>query len=346
MMDFTFEAAPWQTALEQLEDHSTLSAARFLALLEGQPEEDFEEALQLLNEKHILPDLEDLPRPLLEGASAVRLRREEQLVQEGKLMESLEENDPLGLYLQELAQEPAQEPVCGDPQLLAERLLQGDKSVTGQLTALMLSRVVEEACRHTGRGVLLLDLIQEGSIGLWQGILSYAGGDIEAHCHWQIRWDLARAVLTAAREKGVGQRLRQAMEDYRAVDEQLLTELGRNPTLEEIAEKLHMSPEEAQQVLRTMEAARLVARAKVPQEPEEETEETQAVENTAYFQLRQRITELLSSLDDTDAKLLTLRFGLEGGKPLTPEEVGARLGLTPEEAVAREAAALSKLRNL
>ncbi len=342
MMDFTFEPAPWQTALEGLEENSTLSAGQFLALLEGQPEDDFEEALLLLNDKNILPELTDLPSPVLEGPSAVRLRREEQLVKEGKLLDSLEENDPLRLYLEELAQEPA----FGDPQVLAERLLQGDKTVSGQLTALMLSAVVEEACRHTGRGVLLLDLIQEGSIGLWQAILSYTGGNIREHCLWQIRWDLARAVLTCAREKGVGQRLRQAMEDYRAVDEQLLSELGRNPTLEEIAQRLHMSPEEAQQVLKTMEAARMVARAKAPQEPQEEEEETQAVENTAYFQMRQRITELLSSLEEQDAKLLTLRFGLEGGKPMTPEEVGARLGLTPEEVVAREAAALSKLRNL
>ena len=168
MTDFTFEAAPWQAELEGLENNSNLSAARFLALLEGQPEEDFEQALQLLNDKHILPDLTDLPRPLLEGPSGVRLRREEQLVQEDKLMDSLEENDPLRLYLQELAQEPA----FGDPQALADRLLQGDKAASGQLTALMLGYVVQEACRHTGRGVLLLDLIQEGSIGLWHAILS------------------------------------------------------------------------------------------------------------------------------------------------------------------------------
>ena len=342
MMDITFEDAPWQRELEALGCDSTLGAGHFLTLLEGQTEEDFEEALQYLNDRHIMPDLSDLPKPALEGPAALRLRREEQLVQEGKLLQSLEENDPLKLYLEELAQEPA----FGDPQALADRLAEGDQSVTAQLTALMLGHVVELAYGHTGRGVLLLDLIQEGSIGLWQGILSYTGGDIQAHCDWQIRWDLARAVLTCAREKGVGQKLRQAMEDYRSVDEQLLTQLGRNPTLEEIAEGLHMTLEETQRVQMTMEAARMVARAKAPQEPEEATEETQAVENTAYFQMRQRITELLSSLEELDAKLLTLRFGLEGGKPLSPEEVGAQLGLTPEEAVAREAAALSKLRTM
>ena len=81
-------------------------------------------------------------------------------------------------------------------------------------------------------------------------------------------------------------------------------------------------------------------------EPEEEKEaEEQAVEDTAYFQMRQRIMELMSALDETDAKLISLRFGLEGGMPLSPEETGKRLNLTPDEVVAREANALSKLRS-
>ena len=79
-------------------------------------------------------------------------------------------------------------------------------------------------------------------------------------------------------------------------------------------------------------------------EEEEKEAQEQAVEDTAHFQMRQRIQELLSGLSEADQKLLTLRFGLEGGKPLSPEETGERLELTPEEVVAREAAALAKLR--
>ena len=337
-LEFTFDEP--DAALEQLMQQERFSAAQFLTLMEGEDEEAFEEALQTLNHRHILPELSDLPAPSADGEAAVRLRWEQQLVEAGTLLKELSENDPLRLYLEELAAVPA----CGDVQLLAQQLASGDRTVTQQLTNLLLSRVVERACELTGRGVLLLDLIQEGSIGLWQGILSYTGGDIETHCDWQIRWDLARAVMTAAREKGVGQKLRQAVEDYRAVDEQLLTELGRNPTLEEIAQRLHLSVDAAAEVAKTMEAARMIARAKQPQQEEPTPEDEQAVEDTAYFQMRQRIQELLSQLEETDARLLTLRFGLEGGKPLSPEEVGKRLGLTPEEAVAREAAALSLLR--
>ena len=158
---------------------------------------------------------------------------------------------------------------------------------------------------------------------------------------------MAKAVTLQARANGVGQKMRSALEDYRAVDERLLGELGRNATIEEIAMEMHITAEEAAVVKKTLDNARLVAQAKKPEpeEEEEKEEDSQAVEDTAYFQMRQRIGELLSGLSEHDQKLLTLRFGLEGGKPLSPEETGRQLGLTPDEVVAREGAALAKLRN-
>ena len=216
-----------------------------------------------------------------------------------------------------------------------------------QLTNLGLSRVVELAAEFTGYGVLLLDLIQEGSLGLWQAIRNYHRGEYAAHRDRWIRFYMAKAVTLQARQGGVGQRMRTALEDYRAVDERLLGELGRNPTLEEIALELHMKVEEADTVRKMLEDARVLAKAKQPAVDEEEEKEAQeqAVEDTAMFQMRQRILDLLSGLSEADQKLLTLRFGLEGDKPLPPEEAGRQLGLTPEEVVAREAAALAKLRN-
>jgi RNA polymerase primary sigma factor len=139
--------------------------------------------------------------------------------------------------------------------------------------------------------------------------------------------------------------MKQAMEDFRAVDGRLLADLGRNATLPEIAEQLHMTLEEAQAVSGMLESARLLQSATPEEKEEDPQEEQQAVENTAYYQMRQRVSELLSILDQQEATLLTLRFGLEGGVPLSPEEVGRKLGITPEEVIAREAAALSKLRN-
>ena len=341
MNEFEFDRPAWEPVLETIEKGGSFSAVQFLTLTEGEEEWSVEDALRYLQERDILLDVSDLPKAHGVGEAAVRLRREEQLAHSGKLLESLEETDPLRLYLEELAQIPA----CGDMELLSQRLLEGDKSVTQNITALMLSDVVKQALEMTGRGVLLMDLIQEGSLGLWQAILNYEGGNLEAQCCRHIHWDLARAVTMQARSSGVGQRLRACMEDYRSVDERLLSELGRNPTLEEIAEAMHVSVEEAAAVSKNLEAARSLAQAKQPAQPQqEEAEDNQAVEDTAYFQMRQRVADLLSELDEQEQKLLSLRFGLEGGKPLTAEQVGQRLGLTPEEAVRMEAAALAKLR--
>ncbi len=341
MMEFTFERSAWQLVLDGLRPGTELPAGRFLALMEQESEEDMEQALSVLEEKEILLDISRLPGDFGAGALAQRLEKEKQLVEAGELPEGLEENDALRLYLQELAQMPA----CGDVELLAQAYLNGDTAAPEKLTALLLHKVVEMSFTHAGRGVLLLDLIQEGSLGLWQGIMRYEGGNIEEHCSRYIARTLAKTVTLQARANGVGRKLEKAMEDYRSADKRLLIQLGRNPTLEEIAQDLGLSLEEASAVEETLEAARLLERTKAQAQPKpQEEEEQQAVEDTAYFQMRQRIAQLLDSLEETDARVLTLRFGLEGGTPLSPEETGGKLGLSANEVVAREAAALSKLR--
>ena len=91
---------------------------------------------------------------------------------------------------------------------------------------------------------------------------------------------------------------------------------------------------------------RTAAKAKAAQEPKtEDPDDDKHVEDTAYFQMRQRIMELLSGLSELDAKILTLRYGLEGGLPESPQETGKKLGITPDEVISREAAALAQLRN-
>lgn len=340
--DFSFEASPCETVFDALPAGSNFSAVRFLTMMEGENEDSLAAAFELLESKSILLDISELPKDYGSGETSLRLRREEQLVREDKLLQNLEENDPLRLYLEEIAAIP----VCGDPQLLAKKCAGGDETSMSQLVNGTLSLVVSNACELTGRGVLLMDLIQEGSLGLWQAIINYTDGDFESYCDRRIRVTLANCIVRQALANGIGQKMRQALEDYRSVDERLLTELGRNPTLEEIALELHMTPEEASFVSETLDAARMLQRAKADSEPkEQQPEDEQAVEDTAYFQMRQRIQELLSTLNESDAKLLTLRFGLEGGLPMTPEDTGKQLGLTPEEVVAREAAALKKLRN-
>ena len=333
---FEFERSPWEVAFTKLRRGDSISAVRLLTLLEG--EEETEEALLELEEKGVALSVAELPQSYGAGETEKRLRLEETLVKSGKLLDSLDEGDPLALYLQEIAGVPT----AGDPQLLAQRFLDGE-DVGQQLVNASLSRAVAAAEAMTGYGVLLLDLIQEASMGLWQGILHYTGGDFESHIDWWIEQYLAKVVTLQARESGVGQKMRKALEDYRAADKRLLTQLGRNPTLEEIALEMGISPEDAEVYQEMLRTASLLEKAKQPaQEPQPEDE--QAVEDTAYFQSRQRIGELLSTLTPREAEVLNLRFGLEGGLPVTPQETASKLGITPDEVVKLEAEALSKLR--
>ena len=335
-LDFSFEPDPWETFRMSLTMGDTVSASQILTLLEGEDGQALEDALQELETACVKLDISDLPKNGGTGDTALRLKQEAQLVQEGLNPKALEPNDPLRLYLEEVAAVP----VCGDEQLLAET---GDNPEA--LTNLGLSRVIQLAQDYVGYGVLLMDLIQEGSLGLWQAIGCYRAGAYAAHRDRWIRFYLARAVILQAHSSGIGQKMRRAMEDYRQVDERLLGELGRNPTIEEIADELHMNLEEARTVRKMMDNARMLDKAVRPEDEEEEPEAEQAVEDTALFQMRQRIGDLLSGLDETDAKLLSLRFGLEGGRPVSPEETGRLLGMTAQEVVAREAEALAKLRN-
>lgn len=348
-LDVTFEESAWDSYIRGLEDGDTVSGSYLLTLLEGESEDVFEDAFQMLEDMTVQLNLSDLPRPAYSGDSGLRMRTEAEFAKNGMCLEKLDETDPLRMYLEELASIPA----CGDVTALAEELSQSNRqgkdadTLRTQLVNLLLSHVVTLSAEYTGRGVLLLDLIQEGSIGLWKATDVFQGHaeDFEKICDWWIRFYMAKAVLVQARSGGVGQKLRTAMEDYRAVDERLLGDLGRNATIEEIAEELHMTVEETSSVKKMIDNARLMAQAKQPEEKvEEDEEEDQAVENTALFQMRQRILDLLSGLEELDQRLLTLRFGLEGGLPLNPQETGKRLGLTPDEVVSREAAALAKLR--
>lgn len=341
---FEDEGQDEQVILADLQPGQTLSAVRLLTELEDSDEETLKAVLDTLTDNHITLDVTALPRAPGLGESAKRLQLEEKLVKSGGLMEGLAQGDPLRLYLEEIAAIP----VVGDPEVFAQQLSDSDEHTAYMLADLMFSRVVELAQEYVGRGVLLQDLIQEASLGLWQSIQTYKEGDRTepfcTHCDWWLRQYLAEAVTVQAKVTGVGEKLYRAAQDYRAVDEKLLTELGRNPTLEEMAEGLHMSVEETAAVAEMLENAKLLQQARAPEQKALPEEEDQAVEDTAYFQMRQRIGELLSSLSGEDAQLLTLRYGLEGGLPMDPKQVGQRLGITAEEVINREAAALSKLR--
>ena len=341
-LDFSFGDSPWEQLLSSRQPGESVSAAHLLALLEEEEEQAVEDAFQDLESMEIGLDVSDLPRVKAAGEATARLLREMELSKDGITPDQWEPDDPLRMYLEELATTP----VYGEEGLLVAQAAQGDEQAKQNLACMGLSRVLEIAREFTGFGVLLLDLIQEGSLGLWQAVNRCDGSNYKNIRDFWIRFYMAKAVTLQARANGVGQKARRGLEDYKQVDERLLGELGRNPTLEEIAEQLHMELEEAESLRKMLDDARLLAQVKTPGEPEEEEQtQQQAVEDTAQFQSRARILDMLSGLDEKEAELLTLRFGLEGKPPVTPEEAGKRLGISPQAVLQMETAALAKLRN-
>lgn len=336
---FSFDVPAWELALRGIPKGSTFSGMRFLTLLEGEEEAEVEEAFAYLEENRIALNVQELPVDFGSGELEQRLRREHMLVQSGDLLRDLEQQDPLRLYLEEIAGIPTAE----DPRLLMDAYRAGDEAALQKLTNATISRAIQAAYKMTGRGVLLLDLIQEASLGLWQGILHYEHGDLDAHLQWWIDFYLAKVCILQAREGGVGRKMRKALEDYRNADHQLLTKLGRNPTLEELALALQITAEEAEVYDDMLRTARMLEQAKKPVQ-EDDPEDRQAVEDTAYFQSRQRILDMLSTLTEQQARVLTMRYGLEGTAPMTAQETAAKLNLTTVQVTELEAAALEQLR--
>ena len=341
MNDFVFEQAPWEAYLRSCKNGSVISGWNLISMLEDEEDDAVEDAFSILTVKKLQLDLSGLPQMSAGCNTAQRLQQEREYVTGGLKTALMEETDPLRLYLEEIAAAPA----CGDEKLLAEQLSSGDQRAAQRLTELGLSRVVEIAAEYAGQAVLLLDLIQEGNIGLWEAISGYRGGDYAAQRDEAIRSSVLKAIVLQARSNGISQKMKKALQDYRAADQHLLTKLGRNPGLEEIAQEMHISLEQAQTIEKTMADILLLQKAEKLAAPKEETAEDELpVEDTAYFQMRQRISEMLSVLDEQEARILTMRFGLEKGLPMSTEEVAKALGITTAAVTACETAALSKLR--
>lgn len=341
MNDFVFEQAPWEAYLRSCKNGSVISGWNLISMLEDEEDDAVEDAFSILTVKKLQLDLSGLPQMSAGSNTAQRLQQEREYVTGGLKTALMEETDPLRLYLEEVAAAPA----CGDEKLLAEQLSSGDQRAAQRLTELGLSRVVEIAAEYAGQAVLLLDLIQEGNIGLWEAISGYRGGDYAAQRDEAIRSSVLKAIVLQARSNGISQKMKKALQDYRATDQHLLTKLGRNPGLEEIAQEMHISLEQAQTIEKTMADILLLQKAEKLAAPKEETAEDELpVEDTAYFQMRQRISEMLSVLDEQEARILTMRFGLEKGLPMSAEEVAKALDITTAAVTACETAALSKLR--
>ena len=324
-----------------------MTAADFLRMAEGQNEEGLDELMAALEAVDINFDISDLPRLGATGQAALRLREEMDLSKQADMTANLDAGDALRIYLEELAAQKGSSDLERDIAELAAANAADDDSI-GFTTPLLIDGmrfVVEVAKDYVGYGVLLLDLIQEGNIGLCQRLAAYVGGSFKPIVEEGIRQAMIRAILRQTVASGLGRKIRQAVEDYRTADERLLTDLGRNPTPEEMAEYLHMSVEEVENVRKTLENARMVDKAHIqPETEEEDPEDAQAVEDTAYYQTRETVNDLMSALTPVETELLNLRYGLNGKAPLTIQETALRLNMTTAEVTETEQIALAKMR--
>ena len=209
-LDFSFGDSPWEQLLSSRQPGESVSAAHLLALLEEEEEQAVEDAFQDLESMEIGLDVSDLPRVKAAGEATARLLREIELSKDGITPDQWEPDDPLRMYLEELAATP----VYGEEGLLAVQAAQGDEQAKQNLACLGLSRVLEIAREFTGFGVLLLDLIQEGSLGLWQAVNRCDGSNYESTRDFWIRFYMAKAVTLQARANGVGQK---PAEDWKTI---------------------------------------------------------------------------------------------------------------------------------
>lgn len=342
MNGFTFDdiSSPWDLAVARLRRGDILSAQRFLTLMRGTEDISSEDAA--LEQMGVMLDVSGLPVLAGNPDTAARLSLEQELLKNGGWSESLDEKDPLRLFVEELA-------YCAciaDEDALAAQAAAGEQKAMQQLTDGYLKTVFDCAGEFAGRGVLLMDLVQEGSLGLWQGILCYESGSFREHALWWIRQAMARAVTLQAEADGVGDHLAGQIDRYQKADRLLLTQLGRNPTDEEIALELGTTLEETISLGKTLREVHNMAKIQKEKEKTAEAtpEDEQAVEDTAYYQTRERVNDLMEGLTEEETMVLNLRYGLNGKAPLTAQEAAVKMNMTAAQIAAVESAALAKMR--
>lgn len=342
MIDVTFDQVltPWELALAKLKPGDKLSAVRFLGLLRSSEDVSLEDAALELEQLGVMLDVSELPRLEGNGDTVARIRLENQMLEQGS-WEVLDERDPLRLFVEELE---LLKPIA-DGSELASLGAAGDEKAMAKLTDGYLPTVFQCAREFSDRGVLLMDLIQEGSLGLWQGVLRYEGGPFREQALWWIRQAMARAVTIQAESDGVGDHLAQQIDRYRQADRALLTRLGRNPQDEELAQELGITLEETLSLGKMLREIQTMAQLKQAQQPPEESpEDDLAIEDTAYYQTRERVSDLMSGLTQEETMVLNLRYGLNGKPPMTLQETAERMNRTAVDVAELEKIALEKMR--
>ncbi len=315
-------------------------------------EEQFEKILEVLEQNNvdvlrITDDDVDADEILLTDEDDVDMENLDLSIPDGVSLE-----DPVRMYLKEIGKVPL---LSAEEEIeLAKRMELGDQEAKKRLAEANLRLVVSIAKRYVGRGMLFLDLIQEGNLGLIKAVEKFdyrKGYKFSTYATWWIRQAITRAIADQARTIRIPVHMVETINKLIRVSRQLLQELGREPTPEEIAEEMNMPADRVREILKISQEP---VSMETPIGEEEDShlgdflmdEQVPAPSDAAAFTLlKEQLVEVLGTLTEREQKVLRLRFGLDDSRARTLEEVGKEFNVTRERIRQIEAKALRKLRH-
>ncbi|NCG67248.1 RNA polymerase sigma factor RpoD [Bacillus coagulans] len=261
-------------------------------------------------------------------------------------------NDPVRMYLKEIGRVDL---LSADEEIeLAKRIEQGDEEAKRRLAEANLRLVVSIAKRYVGRGMQFLDLIQEGNMGLIKAVEKFdyrKGYKFSTYATWWIRQAITRAIADQARTIRIPVHMVETINKLIRVQRSLLQDLGREPTPEEIAEEMDISPDKVREIIKIAQEP-VSLETPIGEEDDshlgdfiEDQDATSPSDHAAYELLKEQLEDVLDTLTDREENVLRLRFGLDDGRTRTLEEVGKVFGVTRERIRQIEAKALRKLRH-
>ena len=266
--------------------------------------------------------------------------------------EGLAVDDPVRMYLKEIGKVPLL--TTEREHELAERMAEGDEDAKSELVEANLRLVVSIAKRYVGRGMYFLDLIQEGNLGLMKAVEKFdyrRGYKLSTYATWWIRQSIARAIADQARTIRIPVHMVETIHKVARIQRQLVQELGRDPTADEVAKHMKMSPEKVREIMKiALDPVSLETPIGEEEDSHlgdfiEDSDSPAPAEAVSYTLLREQLNEVLHTLTPREEQVLKLRFGLDDGRTRTLEEVGKVFNITRERIRQIEAKALRKLRH-
>ena len=325
--------------IEVLRSKNDMEQTVSLSAKEKEPDEVDDEELE---ESKILLDIDD----------DIEEDSEENIEEDLSVMEGADITDPVRQYLKTIGQ--VRLLTMEEEQKIAKRISEGDLEAKKELIEANLRLVVSIAKKYVGRGLPLLDLIQEGNIGLMKAVDKFEyekGFKFSTYATWWIRQAITRAIADQARTIRIPVHMVETINKLIRVSRQLLQELGREPTPEEIAEEMKMPVERVREILKISQEP---VSLETPIGEEEDSHLGDFIKDdnvpvpadaATFTLLKEQLEEVLGTLTEREQKVLTLRFGLEDGRARTLEEVGKEFNVTRERIRQIEAKALRKLRH-